>query len=158
SDAPIPDPRALGGGQVRDRPILEQVGAFGGRVEQPQQRQQCRLAAPRRPGDRDVLALLDLEMDIRERVGLHLVGVEDLLDALKLNQRRTVAGHRLSLRGQGSGSAQPLTPSPYFILTRSTLSQRDMSDRITSSPALSPCTTSIELTELRPTCTGTRTA
>src|SRR5205823_13668724 len=84
---------------------LEQVGAFGGRVEQPQQRQQRRLAAPRRPGDRDVLALLDLEMDIRERVGLHFVGVEDLFYALELNQRRTVAGHRLSLdRDSGLGT------------------------------------------------------
>src|SRR2546429_1067363 len=144
SDAPIPDPRALRGGQVRDRPILEQVGAFGGRVEQPQQRQQRRLAAPRRPGDRDVLALLDLEMNIRERVGLHFVGVEDLLYALELNECGAVASrHRVSYR---------------LILTLSTLSHCDMSDRITESRTFRPRITSMVLTELRPTCTCTRFA
>src|SRR5439155_26770987 len=94
SDPPVPYPGPLGGRQVRDRPALEQVRPLSGRVEQAEQRKQSRLPAPRRSRDRDVVALLDLEMDVRERMGLHFVGVEDLLDALELNQRRTVAGHR----------------------------------------------------------------
>src|SRR5207244_11596546 len=74
-------------------------------------------------------------------MSLHLVGVEDFLHALELNQRRTVAGHRLSY---------------LLILTRSTLSHCDMSDRITESRTFRPRITSIVLTELRPTCTCTR--
>src|SRR5207247_10187186 len=91
---------------------------------------------------RDVVALFDLEMHVRERMGLDLVGVEDLLDALEPNER-AVAGHRVSYR---------------LILTRSTLSHCDMSDRITESRTLRPRMTSIVLTELRPTCTCTRAA
>src|SRR5436309_4676561 len=141
-DAPVPDPGPLGGREIRDGSVFEQVGPLGRRVEQAEQGQQRRLPAPRRPRDRDVVALLDLEMHVRERMGLHLVGVEDLLDALELNER-AVAGHRVSYR---------------LILTRSTLSHCDMSDRITESRTLRPRMTSIVLTELRPTCTCTRVA
>src|SRR5438309_6379976 len=52
---------------------------------------------------------------------------EDFLHALELNQRRTVAGHRLSY---------------LLILTRSTLSHCDMSDRITESRTFRPRITS----------------
>src|SRR2546422_4021960 len=142
-DPPIPYSGPLGSGEVRNRSVFEQVGPLRRRVEQAEQRQQRRLAAPRGPRDRDVVALLDLEMHVRERVGLHFVGVEDFLHALELNQRRTVAGHRLSY---------------LLILTLSTLSHCDMSDRITESRTFRPRITSMVLTELRPTCTCTRVA
>ena len=45
------------------------------------------LPQPDGPGDRDVLAVLDLEVDLREGVGLDFVGVEDLLDAFQSDQR-----------------------------------------------------------------------
>src|SRR5207244_11042601 len=117
---PVPVPRPLGGRWIRDGPSFEQVGPLGRRVEQAQQRQERGLSAPRRPRDRDVVALLDLEMHVRERVRLDFVGVEDLLDALELNQR-AVAGHRISYR---------------LILTLSTLSHCDMSYRLTDSRTL----------------------
>src|SRR5213596_1675478 len=91
-DAPVPYSRPLGGGQVRNRSVFEQVGPLRRRVEQAEQGKQRRLPTPRGPRDRDVVALLDLEMHVRERMRLDLVGVEDFLDALELNQRRTVAG------------------------------------------------------------------
>src|SRR4029077_14269678 len=46
----------------------------------------------------------------------------------------------------------------YFSLTRSTLSYRVMSVRITESPAASPSPPSTPLTDVRPPFTGTRTA
>ena len=59
---------------------------LGRRVEQAQDREQRRLAAARGPGDRDVLALADLEVDVGERVRLDLVGVEDLAQPLEPDQ------------------------------------------------------------------------
>ena len=64
-DLAVADARALRGGQLGDRPAVQQVLPFGRRVEQAENRQQRRLAAARRPGDRDVLALADLEVDAR---------------------------------------------------------------------------------------------
>src|SRR5438067_1048113 len=62
----------------------------------------------------------------------------------------------LGVRASGLGardahpSPEPLTPSPYLlILTRSTLSHCDMSDRITESRTLRPRITSIVLAELQ---------
>ena len=74
---------------------VQDVLALGRRVEQPEDRQQRRLAAARRPGDRDVLAALDLEVDPGERVRLDFVGEEHLRDAVEVDQR---------LRGQCSSS------------------------------------------------------
>ncbi len=64
----------------------------------PEDREQRRLAAARGPGDRDVLALLDLEVDAGERVRLDLVGVEDLGQALELDQRGVVQSFMRLLR------------------------------------------------------------
>ena len=65
---------------------VEPVAALGRRVEQAQDRQQRGFAAARRPGDGDVLALADLEVDAGEGVGLDFVGVEDLGDAFELDE------------------------------------------------------------------------
>src|SRR4030095_11278687 len=51
-------------------------------LEQADDQEQRRLAAPRRPRHRDVLALLDVEVDAGERVRLDLVRVEDLPHAV----------------------------------------------------------------------------
>ena len=104
---------------------VEAVAAAGRRVEQPQDREQRGLAAARGPGDRDVLALLDLEVDAGEGVGLDLVGVEDLAQALEPDQRRRRScAHRFCL---ASVQADPVVAS-----------QAEVSERITSSPVLEP--------------------
>ncbi len=82
SDLPVADPRALGRGEPRYRLAVERVAALGRRVEQPENREQRRLAAARRPGDGEVLAAPDLEVNVRQRVGLDLVGVEHLARAI----------------------------------------------------------------------------
>src|SRR4029077_5163523 len=98
-------------------------------------------------------------------VGLHLVGVEDLLDALQLNQRTAISRHgRTPLFGPSAISRQQadhrwLTADSYrLIRTLSTLSHCDMSDRITESRTARPRMISMVLTEFRPTCTCTRVA
>ena len=68
----------------------QRVEAIGRGVEQAKDRQECRLAAPRRSRDGDVFALSDGKVDIGERVGLDLVRIEHLLDAFHLDER--VAG------------------------------------------------------------------
>ena len=99
-DLAVADARPLGERQVGDRLAVEHVVAVGRRVEQAENRQQRGLAAARRPGDGDVLAALDLEVDPGERVGLDLVGEEDLRDAVEVNQRlrgsvhHALHGHR----------------------------------------------------------------
>ena len=83
SDLPVPDPGPLRRGQTFHRMPRQGVGPGARRIEEPEDREQGRLPAARRPGDGDVLALVDGEVDVGERVGLQLVGVEDLLDAIE---------------------------------------------------------------------------
>src|SRR5438552_2770002 len=64
---------------------LERVRALGGGVEQPENREEGGLAAPRRPGNRDILPPRNRHVDVRERMGFDLVGREDLGDAVELN-------------------------------------------------------------------------
>ena len=52
SDLAVADARALRSRELGDRPAVQLVRAFGRRVEQAENRQQRRLAAARRPGDR----------------------------------------------------------------------------------------------------------
>src|SRR5436190_1136060 len=103
ADPPVADPRSLRRRQVSHRLVLEQVAPVARRIEQTEDGEQRRLAAPRRAVDRDVLTLADLEVHVRERVRLDLVGEEDLADTLQLNERRTVTGHRISPGDYESG-------------------------------------------------------
>ena len=70
-----------------DRLTVERVLSRGRRVEQTENREQRALSATRRSGNREILAVANLEMNIRQRVGLHFVGVEDLAQAAHLHQR-----------------------------------------------------------------------
>ena len=63
TDLAVPDPGALGVVDAGDVVAVELVGALGRRVEQPEDREQRRLAAARRTGDGDVLPLVDVEVD-----------------------------------------------------------------------------------------------
>ena len=123
---------------------VEPVSALARRVQQPEQREQRRLAATRRPGDRHVLPVRDLEVHARERVRLDLVGEKDLRDAVELDDRMTVRAH--------------VVASPHFNRTLSCASHALMSERITLSPGFKPSRISTVLTELFPRRTCTRTA
>src|SRR5262245_47584834 len=128
SNLAIADARALRSGELGDRPPIELVGAFSRRVQQAQNRQQCRFSTARWARDGDVLAPIDLDLDARQSVRLDLVGHEYFGDSVQLDESLPfVLGH---LR------------SPYFKRTRSKASHADMSDRITVSSTLSPDSTS----------------
>src|SRR5439155_27133073 len=84
------------------------------------------------------LALLDGEVDVGERVRLHLVGKKYFFDGVHLQQRSVLHFYR--------------------SLTRSFLSQALMSERTTASPSRRPARTSMVDTELLPSFTFARTA
>src|SRR5919197_1892035 len=63
ADLAVAHARALRRRQFRDGPVVQEVLAFGRRVEKAEDRQERRLAAARWSGDRHVLALVDLEVD-----------------------------------------------------------------------------------------------
>ena len=86
ADLAIADARPLLHLQAAHRLAVQHVLPVGGRVEQAQDGQQRRLAAARRPGDRDIFALLDVHVNARQRVGLHFIGDEDLGHAIQMNQ------------------------------------------------------------------------
>ena len=86
TDLAVSNPRALGGGETRNRLTRERVLTVAWRIEKAEQRQERRLAASRRTGDRDVFAGLNLEVHVLERVRLDFVRVEDFPDALKVDQ------------------------------------------------------------------------
>ena len=99
-----PLPRA----QVLHRLPVQEVLPPRRRVEQPQDRQERRLPAPRRARDGDELTALDVEVDPAQGVGLHLVGVEHLLELVQMDQRLRPLGHASSspfvvIPGTGTG-------------------------------------------------------
>ena len=109
--------------QVLHRLGVQHVRAVGRRIEQAQNRQQRGFSAARWPGDRQILALLDVQMNAGQRVRLHLVGLEDLGHAVHADQSCFVNRHVNSLR-----PLRPLSSSIEFCCTASC---DDMSDKIT---------------------------
>ena len=87
------DPGALGLVESRHGLAGEDVAALARRVEQTENRQQRRLAAARRTADGDVLAGPNLQVDAGQRVGLHLLRMEDLGDAVQPDQGIVRDGH-----------------------------------------------------------------
>ncbi|OLB60596.1 MAG: hypothetical protein AUI11_13210 [Acidobacteria bacterium 13_2_20CM_2_66_4] len=63
ADLAVADTRALRRWQFRDGPVVQEILAFGRRIEEAEDRQERRLAAARWSGDRHVLALVDLEVN-----------------------------------------------------------------------------------------------
>jgi len=102
ADLAVPDAGPVRRREVGHRPAVEHVLAVRGRIQEAEDGEQRRLAASRGPGNRDVFSLQNVEMHVGQGVGLHLVGVEDLLDALELNQGAAVACHAVSVV-EGSG-------------------------------------------------------
>ena len=79
--------------QLRHRAAAEGVRPVGGRVEQAQNREERRLAAPRRSLNRNVLTVSDLQRDGVEGVGLDFVRVKDFADCVQVNERRRTFVH-----------------------------------------------------------------
>jgi hypothetical protein len=77
----------LGVAKIGDGLAVEGVGALGGRIEQTQDGEQRRFAATGGPGDGDVFALLDFQVNAGQGVGLHLVGVKDFGNGFEFDQR-----------------------------------------------------------------------
>src|SRR5690606_18772799 len=63
------------------------VLAIARRVQEAEYGEECGLAAAGRPRDGHVLALVHVHVDVRQGVGLHLVGEEDLSYPVELDQR-----------------------------------------------------------------------
>src|SRR5207248_8799487 len=87
ADLTIADAGTLRRRELRHRLAGEVVLTICWRVEQPKYGKKRRLAAARRTRDREVFARRHLEMDVLQGVGLHLIGIEDLLDPRKADQR-----------------------------------------------------------------------
>jgi hypothetical protein len=85
-DLSIADAGPLRCRKLGDRLVGERVFAVAWRIEEAEDRKQRRLAAPRGAGDGDVFARRDLEVDVLQRVGLDLVGIEHLLDPRQPDQ------------------------------------------------------------------------
>src|SRR5574338_581789 len=86
-DLAVAHPRPLGHGKRGDLAAVQRVLAFGAWTDETENRQQRELAAARRAGDGDVLALLDLQVNPGEGVRFDFVGVKHLGHAIESNQR-----------------------------------------------------------------------
>ena len=95
TNLPIPNACPLDRCQSRDRLAVKVVLTTSWCVEQTKNREQRRLAAARRAGDGDVLALPDFEVDVLQRVRLDFIGQEHFRDPRHVNQRLGVRRHCL---------------------------------------------------------------
>ena len=95
---PVADVGALGRRQVLHRLSVEEEGARSRRVEEAEDGEERRLPRSGGADDGEPLALLHLEVDVGERMRLHLVGEEHLLDALHLEQRLLGLRHQLGVQ------------------------------------------------------------
>src|SRR5262245_26724104 len=140
ANLPISDAGALGGAEVRHLPGIQRVGALRWRVEQPEDREQRRLAAARRSRDGDVLAALNCHVDARQRVRFDFVGQKDFRDPLQLDQWLHASSGSATAERYDKPWPRPRVPDPYFSRTLSNASHADMSERITLSPGCRPDT------------------
>src|SRR5580700_2319409 len=85
-DLAIANPRALADRQLADGLSVQHVTSICRGVEQPQDREQCRLAAAGRTSDGNVGTFLDLQVDLRKCVRLHFVREEDFLYAFHFDE------------------------------------------------------------------------
>src|SRR6266568_4005160 len=85
-DLPVADAGALAQREIRHRLAVQPVVAVAGRIEKSQYRKQCGFAAARRSRDGNVLPFADFQMDSRQSVGFHLIGVENFRHAFQPDQ------------------------------------------------------------------------
>ena len=86
ADLAIADARALGKGEIGDLAALERIAAVRRRVEQPEDGEQSRFSATRRPGDGDIFAGANVEVNARKRVRFDFISEEDFGDAIEVDQ------------------------------------------------------------------------
>ena len=117
ADLPVADAGALGELQPAHRPAVQRVGAVAGSIQQAQNGQQGGLAAARRAGDREVLALLQIELDAGQGVRLDLVGHEHFGHAVQANQRfSSVRTHFISITFETAGFSSIFFSSYALVL------------------------------------------
>jgi hypothetical protein len=85
-DLTVTNPGACGMVELGHWVAIEVVAAFGGGIQESEDRQESGFAATGRASDGDILAGDDFEVDAREGMGFDFVGVEDLGDGLELDQ------------------------------------------------------------------------
>src|ERR1700730_14178098 len=101
---------------MRHRLRVDPVIAFGGRIQQAQNRKQRGFSAAGRSGDGEKFSILDLQMDAAERVRLHFIGIENFGHAIEANQPLFGRCHPALLRISLSRIGTSLTPEkvPYI--------------------------------------------
>ena len=119
ADLSVANAGPVGRREIRDVLAAQHVRATGRCIEQAKDREQRGLAASRRAIDRHVLTGPDVEMNVGQRMGFHFVREENLLDPRHAD--KGLSGRKVVRHGHRS------------ILTRLTLSNRDMSEMITLS-------------------------
>src|SRR6202030_4560533 len=100
TDFAIPNASAIGERKIRHRLLVDPVVAVRRRIEKAENREQSGFAAARRAGDREKLAVLDIEVHAAESMGFHLVGIKNFRHAFEANQGLRVAVHSVLLRYQ----------------------------------------------------------
>ena len=88
--------------QTRYVCATEKVFSFSGGVQQSHNRQQCGFSTPRWAANGNIFTLIDGEMNIVQRRGFHILGVEDLLDALQTDEvlsSHWLAPTKMNLKG-----------------------------------------------------------
>ena len=93
TDFAVANARAFGGRDLRDILAVHEIFSTGGRIEQAEQRKQGGLAAAGRAGDGNVVAAVDCEIDIRQRVRFDIFGAEDFCDAFHFDELSFLAVH-----------------------------------------------------------------
>src|SRR5579863_6604405 len=83
ADLAVANARAIRERKIRDRVRVDPVIAFGGRIEQAQDRKQRGFAASRGTGDGEKLSILDLQVHAAEGMSFYFVGVKDFGYALE---------------------------------------------------------------------------
>src|ERR1051325_7443282 len=160
ADVLIADPRHLPVGEAADVLAVEMVRAAVKDVEQPGDVEEGRLPRPRRPHDRDELAVVDGERQPLQRVRLHQVGAVYLSDVVHLQHSISflqVTGHRERGTGGVFRDDNHLSPVPCALspphckITDRALPKDDVSLVTTLSPTCSPLKISTSETLAAPT-------
>src|SRR5918996_3800142 len=106
SDGPAPDPGPLRRRERGHRLTREHVAPLARRIEQAENGEQRGLAAAGGAANRDELARPDLQLDAGQCVGLHVLGVKDLGDAVHPDQGIDRERHGYSFRRATMGSVR----------------------------------------------------
>src|SRR5260370_26182402 len=112
SNLAVADPRALANREIRHRRSVQRIIAARWGIEQPENREQRRFTAARWPGDRDILPLLDLQVNLGQSVRLHLIRIKHFLHAFHPDECCRRVCHLLSFEYSISELFLP-APHPY---------------------------------------------